>query len=183
MKRVFMLILAISIAFFCPALAASQDSGADGWELLPESRQSHPWERMPDESSEERAVKVEFVNDLPWNYTVSLDECTLEAIDSATPSGNTFILASGIPETRYLEPGFHSFVFKSHTDWVAFGYSASDSIRFEEGYTYRMTFLDPGGYSSKHGVETSHPPERSIPASGWEAGILAVVFVLLIRRR
>ena len=167
---------------FCPLCAATSIAETDGWEMLPDSKASHPWERVPAESSELGVIEVVFVNDLPWDYTVSFDEYTLENIDSATLSEKTFILASGIPEIRYFEPGFHAFSFKSHTDREHFGYSAIDSIRFEEGYRYRMTFVDTMGMATKEGVHNDKPMEKSAPGFSLILALSSIAALLVLRR-
>jgi hypothetical protein len=164
----------------CTGITSALETGE--WEILPDSKASHPWERAPEVPSGSGIVEVIFVNDLPWDYTVSFDEYTLENIDSATLSEKTFILESGKPEIRYFVPGFHAFSFKSHTDWEHFGYSAIDSVRFEEGYRYRMTFVDTMGIASKEGVNIDKPMEKSAPGFSLILGLLSIAALLVLRR-
>lgn len=151
------------------------------WEKISES-ETKTWERMPDDTPPGGFVEVTIVNDLPWDYSVSFDEYSLEEIDSAVPSENTFIAASGSQETGSYTSSFHAYVFKSHTPWEHFGYSASDSIRFEDGYRYRLTFVDGGGYASKTDVGTM-PPGNSTPGFGLVPGLCALGVLLILGKR
>jgi hypothetical protein len=166
----------------------------DGWELVTAGESSHPWYRMPDPSPKEGVIRVEFVNDLPWDYKVSLDNSLLkdidskemsdklvaELLDSAPISEKTFILESGTSETKFIGPHGTCFLFRSQTE--NFGYSAIDSMCcIEEGYTYRMTFVDIMDYASKYDVIPDRPMEKSTPGFELVTGFFALLLVFLNR--